>query len=414
MQSEDKTPPDIASLDILFARQPILDLEHRLYGFELLYRGKTFDITKEQDGIGATGELLSNVCSIVLDSATSDTKPYLFINIDRHFIESPSFYPNQSDKIVLEILETVPATPDILATIRKLRTMGFSFALDDFAFEDHRLAFLPYVSIVKVDVLACPPSQMRDLLPKIEGKKVTLLAEKVESMEMYNQCVDAGFTLFQGYYLERPSSVQGVKISTSKEVTLKLLSEITRPNITVKEIADLIACDPRLAVKLMLLVNSSLYSFVKEVVDFKEAVVMLGIEAVKRWAMILLLVAESTSPKELLRILLARAKTLELYASENNNDTEGELFTLGLYSGMESLLGINMKNIVKYLPMSTLMAEALTSESGEYGDILRIAKKVETFNSDVSLLESESFIRINSKYWRGLVWADELMDALKL
>ncbi|GEA12809.1 HDOD domain-containing protein [Alteromonas sp. KUL49] len=413
MQSKKEIPPDIASLDILYARQPILDIEHKLYGFELLYRGKTFDVTKDQDGIGATGELLSNLCSIALDSTKANTKPSLFINIDRHFIESPSFYPNQSDNIVLEILETVPATPDILATIRKLRTLGFSFALDDFAFEDHRLAFLPYVTIIKVDVLACPPSQVRDLLPKITGHKVTLLAEKVESMEMYNQCVDAGFTLFQGYYLERPSSVQGVKIAANKEVTLKLLSEITRPDITVKELADLIACDPRLAVKLMLLVNSSLYSFVKEVVDFKEAVVMLGIEAVKRWAMILLLVAESTSPKELLRILLARAKTLELYASENNNDTEGELFTLGLYSGIEALLGIHIKNIVNYLPMSAQMAQALTDESGEYGDILRIAKKVEAFDTDVSTVESNSFIKINSNYWQGLQWADELMETLE-
>lgn len=399
---------EILNKDVLMARQSILTSSHQIFGFEVLYRGTSYDVTNPKHGLGATGELLTNIYTCVNEEGMAQEHK-VFVNIDENFIHSPSFFPSCSEQIVLEILETVPATPKVIQKVKELKRLGFEFALDDYVFEPKREAFLPLVSIVKVDLLACSVEQLQEKLDSLKQYNFTLLAEKVESLQVFEQCKNMGFKLFQGYYLERPQLVHGVKIPSNKQIILRLLSELTRADITVKEVADLITCDPRLAMKILLLVNSSLFSFVRKIADVREAVVMLGIEAVKRWAIILILVAESEQPVEIFRTLLSRAKTLELYANETAHCNPSEYFCLGLFSAIDAVLGIEMQQVTESLPLSNQLTDALTSNDGVMGQILLLLIKLE--RGVVSLELSDPITKdLNSFHWQGLRWADELID----
>ncbi|MCF2948782.1 HDOD domain-containing protein [Paraglaciecola aquimarina] len=405
----DCSPIALLQKEVLLARQPILNEKHNIYGYEALYRGCLFDINNTDDGMGATGELLNNICACVLDVEVNDNLP-VFINVDEKFINSPGFFPVQSDKIILEILESVPATTSVLNNIVALKKQGFGFALDDYIFEPEREPFLNLVSIVKVDVLACTPEELKKGVQNLAKYSVTLLAEKVESNEMFDLCRALGFTLFQGYYLERPRLIHGTKISASQQITLQLLSELTKPNISNQQIAEAILRDPRLAMKMILLVNSSLFSFIRKVSDVREAVIMLGVEAVKRWAIILLLVSESESPVEIFRTLLSRAKTLELCVMDTNLKNDGEYFSLGLFSGIDAVLGLNMQQVTEILPLSNELKDALCERRGPMGELLSNLIRFEKNQRPKS--ENESFKLLNSAYWQGLKWADELMGGI--
>lgn len=397
--------------NVLLARQTIFNQDNEAYGFELLYRGKQFDVTKLDDGFGSTGELLNNIFTCVVEENIARGKP-LFINVDQHFIESPSFFPSQSDNIILEILESVPATPEILKKIKELRHIGFEFALDDYIFEEERKPFLPFVSIIKIDLLGCSFEKIKQGLPALKQYPVTLLAEKVEDLAMYDQCKALGFSLFQGYYLEKPKLVHGVKVSANKQVTLKLLCELTKPDIKIDEVAEIIACDPRLALKMMLLVNSSIFSFVRKIHDVKEAIVMMGIDAVKRWAMILLLVSESESPIEIFRVLLTRAKTLELFAANACPENQSDFFMLGLFSGLDAVLGISMEKMTQVISLSDELASALNDKIGTMGHLLQTLKQIESYKIDAEQYNRNEFSSLNKAYWQGLIWADELMETV--
>lgn len=392
----------------LMARQAILNANHQLYGFELLYRGNRYDPESGTGGMGATTELLNHVYTSITDRNLNANKPF-FINVEQDFIESPSFFPSQSDNIVLELLETVPATPTVLQKVKELRQKGFEFALDDYVFEPERDPFIPLSSIVKIDVLNCPMETIQANIGKLKQHNCVLLAEKVEDENMFEQCKEIGFDLFQGYYLELPKTVKGLKVSANKQLTVKLVAELTRPDITVEEVSDLIACDPKMALKVLLLVNSSLYSFVREINDVKEAVIAIGLEAVKQWALILAVVQECDQPLELFRTVLSRAKTLELYAKEQKLSNSGDYFALGLFSAIDVVLGIDMENIVDELPLSNELKSALLSSDCELGKLLQSMKRVEVAQScgedTERLLENE--------YWHGLVWTDQLMERLK-
>ena len=158
--------------------------------------------------------------------------------------------------------------------------------------------------------------------------------------------------------------------------------------------------------KIILLVNSSLFSFVREVSDVQDAVIMLGLDAVKRWAMILLLVSESEQPVEIFRTLLCRAKTLEIYAEEMSENRPNDYFSLGLFSGIDAVLGIDMNSLVDVLPMNNDLKAALTKNKGYMGQILSSLKAIERGDS------SSTMLSLNNAYWRGVSWSDELMDSI--
>jgi EAL and modified HD-GYP domain-containing signal transduction protein len=112
--------------------------------------------------------------------------------------------------VVLEILETVSVDARIVRRRRQLQRMGFRLALDDFcAFRDDYDALLPWVDIVKIDILGVEEMSLGGLVERLRPYRARLLAEKVDTRERANLCARLGFDLFQGFFFARPSPLAG-------------------------------------------------------------------------------------------------------------------------------------------------------------------------------------------------------------
>jgi len=397
-------------LDVLMARQGIYDGQNELFGYELLYRGHQFELNFPEEQYSATIEVLSNLASFGVEKRIDCSKK-AFINISQSFLKSPSFFPSNTNGLVLELLETIVLTPQILRTIRNLKRQNFEFALDDYCFESHHAPLLPYVDYIKIDVLECPLTLIETKIDALRNvTNATLLAEKIEDVETYERCKELGFALFQGFFIEKPTLVKGVQVKPNKQVVLKLLSEISRDNITAAELSQLISCDPRLVTKTLTLVNSPLFSRSQKITCIKQAIVSLGLDAVRKWLMVLLLVSESNSPLELFRILLARAKLLELFAVSKQLQGTDEYFLLGLFSELDTVLQLDMKSIVNSIPLSRALYNALLYQKGHLGELLKSFLMWERgITSTINNKDRQLIARL---YWESQHWADELVDSL--
>ncbi|ATG57152.1 MULTISPECIES: EAL and HDOD domain-containing protein [Pseudoalteromonas] len=399
-------------LDVLLARQPIFDSSNNAFGFEMLYRGTRYDITNSRDSLGATSELISNLYATIQKGNLADNKP-VFINADERFLESPVFFPSNPEGIVIEILETVHATPQVIENIQLMKSRGFKFALDDFTFESHQWELTPFADIIKIDLTALPYSDIQNQLPSLNKLNTVLLAEKVEDAKTFNQCLKDGFTLFQGYYLEKPELIHGVEIPTSKQVTLKLLSVLNKDDVTPEEISELVSCDPRLAVKIILLVNSSLFSFNREIKSVREAVIMMGVREIQKWLTILLLTSESESPLETFRVLLSRAKAMEKFAEEKGMCHPYDHFNLGLFSGLPALLSIDKNTLLENVTISAVVKDALNEQPNELFKNLQKIKSMEQGQESIHHIQIQELQTLNRAYWCGINWADDLMRELE-
>jgi EAL and modified HD-GYP domain-containing signal transduction protein len=391
--------------EVLFARQPILDESNKLYGFELLYRG---NLSLDSNAREATLDVIVNCCTGMLDTSNNPIAP-IFINLDETFITSELYFPIAPEFVILEILESVTPTPEVLKVLAKLNRQGYVLALDDFTFEEHNHLFLPFISIIKIDVLAFPIDTLQEKLKEFNFSGKTLLAEKIESKEVYDRCVALGFSLFQGYYLEKPQMMMGKKLETSKHAMLRIVNELSHEDISVQEVSDLITTEPFLMLKILKMVNCPIYPSKREITTLKEAVVKLGVMVVKRWAIIFSLLSVSTKPIELFRTLLIRAKHCELYAQAVNDEHKDNYFLIGLFSGLDAILNVDLEAIIGQMKLSDHIKDELLGHN--HHSILNMIKAFEKVDcKQQGELSNETVILLNSCYWQAASWSDELME----
>lgn len=201
------------SQDIYLGRQPIVDAENRLYGFELLFRSSEPGSGHPFDDEMATSSVIIRALSEFGAEAVLDTYPG-FINCNAAFLMSDTVELLPPDKVVLEILETTVATEELTARCGYLCSKGYRLALDDFtgANELNR-AFLPLVHMVKVDIRALDRAGLFDVTRQLAVCNAVLLAEKAETEAEFQHCKLLGYQYFQGYYLSRPELIKGKRLT---------------------------------------------------------------------------------------------------------------------------------------------------------------------------------------------------------
>ena len=406
--------------DVLFAKQPILDANNNLYGYEILYRDSELNQANITDGKKATTELLINYCSGLVDETTG---PYvkIFINLNRGLILSDCFFPLPPNRLVIEILEDIEIDVDLLVKISELKSRGYSFAIDDYKFEKKFDDLLVLVDFIKIDILDMEPSEISNNYKQLKERgllnqknKPIILAEKVETEEVYNICKTLGFSLFQGYYLARPTMVFGKKLVASSNNALRLMAALQQQDITMEAVSELISQDVQQSYLILKIVNSPICHFPRKIESIHEGIVYLGLKQIKQWAMVLALTGNSNTPIELFRMLLERAKTCEIYAQITNSPNIEKCFTAGLFSGLDLVLKADKSWLLEQVGISADITEAILNYQGTIGRILDITLKLEQGNlEELQTLKKDHKDALMEANLEATKWVTELFPMIK-
>src|SRR4051812_1878935 len=347
---------------VAVARQPILDRGQKLRGYELLHRGAA--VFGEQ----ATAQVLLAAFGDIGLRSMVGAQP-AWINVTRRFLLDVDPLPIPPSEVVLELLEDQTLDDELLGRLQELHAAGFTIALDDFSYTSAADDLLGLASIVKIDVMAGGHEHARREAELLRPFGVTLLAEKVEDRGMFAYCLGLGYQLFQGYFFCKPEIVSGREIPTSVSSSLHDISVLSRADATFEEIEQVVAHDPGLTVRLLRLLNSASFSLRKRVTSVHEAVTMLGAPTVRQWAMLLVLGGINTNCDELVPTALSRARTLSRLAEARGGDTD-VAFSVGLLSVADALLGVEMEEALRELPLVDAVTGALLQRAGADGAAL--------------------------------------------
>lgn len=393
-------------------RQPILDRDGKLYGYELLHR-QGADVRGElADGDGdsiSCDMLLNVVLNIGIQQISGPHRS--FINMTRNLLLNPGLDALPSEHIVLEVLETVPADPELLGRLRTLRNRKFEIALDDFVHTPARDALIDHADIVKLDVLALDERELDRTVELLKKRDVRLLAEKVETQATHRRLVDCGFDLFQGYYFARPEIYTSRKILPNRLVLLEVLARINEPHMTPEELSTIIRGDVSMCMTVLRWANGSMFGLRRPVESIERAIIVLGLQTIRNWVALLSLARMGTQPSELMRMLLVRARTCELLASTAGRPNPPSYFTVGLLSCLDIILQMDMAAALERMPLAPEQKAALFDRSGDLGAALTVVTGME--NGDVSLarLDGLKSDDITACYLSALAWADSLSHA---
>lgn len=400
-------------MDVFIARQPVFDRQKRLFAYEVLYRSSMDNVFPGNvDSDEATHTVLAHILfNIGLEAITGNRRA--LINFPEHHLLQGTPYQLPNSRCIIELLETIQPSDEIIAVCQDLRDNGYTLALDDFDFSPIAEQFIPLVQIVKVDFQMIDQEHLAESMQRMRSYPgVSWLAEKIENHQEFELAESLGFSYFQGYFLEKPEIIKNRKIDTSKLVLLNLLAEVSRPEINLKKIEKIIAPDVSLAYKLLRYINSVYYSLVSKVTSIGYALVYLGEQGARQFVSLAIAseLAEG-KPTELMRLSMVRAELCRLLGeSAQGSNESSQLFLLGLFSLLDAMLDTPMTEVTGKLPLSSEVKSALNSGEGPLAPYLQavIAYEKGDFPGCVNSLQllgvtPETMI---SAYFRAVAWAD--------
>lgn len=329
--------------ELLFAHQPIFNAGHQVIGSELLYRSGIPERADFSNADNATAATILNVCSSLYDEDESDVPDgLLFINVTTNLLESDSLYAFNKEHVVFEVNLNDARQLACFNALKLVRSRGYRLALGDFNFSSNNKKILDIASFVKVDTSGSSFQEDAERFAVLKSLGKKLAYEKVESLESFEQCAELGFDFFQGYYLEKPHLNHGKKINSDGKFALELINKLNQSDVGFEEISYLVARDPRLSFQLLKILNSPAQGQSRTITSLKQAVIYLGIDNLKKWAVPITMVNASSSPFSLFQILLTRAKTCEMFAIHKSWSEPEKFFTTGLLSGIDAIFKVPM------------------------------------------------------------------------
>lgn len=402
-------------MEFFVARQPIFNKQQKVYAYELLYRLGFNNFYDNPDGDQATTEVIANSFLLIGIEALTGGKR-AFINFTQNLLknEVPTVLPKEL--IAVEILEYMELNEEIIAACKKLKQLGYILVLDDFVYSVKYKPLIELVDIIKIDFLQTPVKERMDIVQRIGSQRVKFLAEKVETREEFKQALKMGYSYFQGYFFSKPVILSGRDVPAHKLNYLQVLQEVNRPEFDFGRLDNIIKRDVSLSYKLLKYMNSAAFGFRTKISSIKHALVMLGMNEIKRWVSLIALrgLAED-KPDEIMTSSIIRARFGELIAPKIGlGNQSSDIFLMELFSMIDALIDRPMSDIVAELPIYEEIKDALLGKQCRYWDVYDLIlsyekgdwEKFSKYAAEFKLNETE----VPELYLKSLEWANELIS----
>ena len=403
--------------EAFIGRQAILDQQQKVYAYEILFRSglkNAFDPTLDGN-VATQSVMVGTMLEFGLKKLVSDKKAFINFTEQNLLNRAPKLLPPEN--VVVEILENVQPTSEIVEAVRELKAEGYKIALDDFVLLPGYEPLIEMADIIKVDFRITTDPEERQKLREILPSHVRLLAEKIETEEEFHQAMAFGYVLFQGYFFCKPAILHQKKLTSNALSRMRLLKEINRQNVDFASMTNIISSDTNLVHKLLTYINSAGIGLINHVSNLKQATVLLGASGVKRWVTLISLQTFSEDkPPELFTLSLLRAKFCELIAGELKRPglTQDAGFLIGMFSLLDVLLMLPMEEVLKEVALADDLNAALLGEDNDLRRILDLVIAYEKGDWDkvIACCEREHIPvdHLKPKYDAVLEWYNALQN----
>ncbi|WP_225229837.1 EAL and HDOD domain-containing protein [Sporosarcina quadrami] len=407
-------------MNVFVGRQPILDRQGSIYGYELLYRNSEINRFPKIDSESATLQLIVNsFLSIGIDKVSG--RAMSFINFSGELLAKDIFSRLNPKQVIVEILEDVEITPILISRIREIKQKGFLLALDDFILQEQYLTYdelFKLVDFVKVDYIQSDEIERRRIETFIkEYPHIRMVAEKIETEDQYEEAKKIGYDLFQGYFFAKPEIIKGVDLSPDLNHHLLIINKLNEDNVDINEIADLVLRDISLTYKLLRVINTMNFGVPKKVTSVKQAIILIGTLELKKWLRVLMLHSfgnnsKSGRVKALVSFSLIRARLCELVAKRTGKENSDEYFFIGMFSLIDAIMKRSWDDILPLIPFSDEVADTLKGGKTDMSPYLELAIAVERFDwqkiRKIGKRLGVSEAELSAFSYEAVVWSQKL------
>lgn len=396
---------------VSLARQPVLERDGAVYGYELLFRGLAhpngFDPTR------ATAEVLvAAACDLGWERLGGGLP--LFLNVDSAMLASELITVAPPAHTVIEIVEDVMVDDEVEARVRELRDAGYRIALDDYLPGTSADRLLDCADVVKLDVLILPREEWAPLVDRLHLLGLVVVAEKVESEAVHRAALAAGFDLFQGYWYARPDEQRQMSMSPRTVVCLRLLTALNSHDYDLRVVEELVTSDAVLAMRTLRMANSAATGAARTISSVSQALVMVGPAVLSGWIALMLVTAahgdghdgggdggDGHGDAGSVEVLV-RARACQMTSQSRLGGSGGQAFLAGLIIALADRGSMDPEHVLETLGASDTIRLAVQGE----GEVGRVVHEVE---AHVSGGVTGAELDVQMAHLAAVVWGHELL-----
>jgi EAL and modified HD-GYP domain-containing signal transduction protein len=393
--------------EVFIGRQPILDTGMNVFAYELQFH---YGLNPNHNTIEATQALIAKTeAGIGFQSIVGSHVAMLHLPKDLINNELLSIF-DADHQVILEIPNNVLKDVEVLRNLKALKAEGAKIALDDFIDDESSIKLTSISDYVKIDIAQHTELKLKNMLEALHAKGVKVIAEKVETEEMFLHLKKLGFDYFQGYFFTNPVMMNGQKLSGNKLILLQLLAKVNDPATDFHELSNIIGQDVSLSHKLLVAINNPVTMIPVRVESIAHALQYMGLKRLKFWVNMLMLSNMEDVPQELLTTSLMHAKFCELLAEAAGHTHDKEsYFLVGLFSNLGAFFKIPIAEVVNELPLSDEIQAALVHKKGAMGRALKVLVAMEQANIELPNLHYENLgiSQIGNSFMAANAWAQQ-------
>jgi c-di-GMP-related signal transduction protein len=266
--------------------------------------------------------------------------------------------------------------------------------------------------IIKVDLQLTTEEQRAEMVKRFGPWRCRMLAEKIETRGDFVRAREQGFVYFQGYFFRRPEMMNTRDMPANRLNYLRLLQEVSRPELNVPDLEKLIKAEASVCYRLLRYLNSPIFGFKTEIHSVRHALSMLGERDVRRWVRLVAAVgAGQEKTSDLVLSALVRGRFGELLSPRVKHG-ESDLFLIGLLSLIDAMLEMPMADVLEKIPLDQETKAVLLGQPSRLRPVYQLMLAHESGEWEAASRLSTSLHldpeEIAGLYWQAQQWAREV------
>ncbi|NLD39081.1 MAG: HDOD domain-containing protein [Desulfatiglans sp.] len=404
------------SITISIARQPVFNTKKDLWGYELVCVCNSTDI----------GETISIEDNVAVNVASSnyigiqqvvERGKRIIVNFNEKNVLDDSPYALPPKLAVVRVPEKMLVNSEVVDSLLRFKKDGYHIAIGGFTGASGYEKLFSETDLLCVDTSEIKKDELKELVQKGNEYDAMILAENIKNSDRFDMCLETGCSLFHGPFFKIPEKLSVRKISSNEISRFNLLKIIEQEDPDYNELAKLIQSDVSISFRLLSYLNSAAFGFTQKIQSIHKAITLLGWKQMKTWLRVVILSDMNQSPNapELMFVSAQRGKFLEIITREHDfwGFDPDSLFLLGTFSIIDTMLNMEMKEVVKYLPLDDKLKAALCHDpNNEYLPLLQLAMRMEESGWDEAnaMIRNLSLdpIKIRKAFQDSIDWANEI------
>ncbi|MCW8895052.1 MAG: EAL domain-containing protein [Sulfurimonas sp.] len=365
---------------INISKQKIFDNKNQLYAYALVFKdsSNSTEIAMSNNVKETSQLIISSITSKELD-ALLGRKTLAFVNVDEETLSKGILDVLDNERFVINILDDINLTEKTIAKIIQYKKRGFKLSIEHFDSSAQMITkfsrLFNYIDIIKMDVVLSEPENLEKVMAKFKGTRIKLLAENIETKEDYKKYLDMGFDYFQGYYLDKPETIEIIGSKEPAQFIILQLIKIIKGDDSTQQLEFFIKKQPDLSYKLVQFFNNS-KKFNVKIESLTQVITLMGRDKLLRWLLVYLYSEVSKNPasKTILELAIKRAQRMEEEADFKHKD---QAYLAGMFSMLSSIFETDIKELMDHIQMDNNITSLVLENKGIFATSLNRAMVAE-------------------------------------